>query len=67
MLAVSRTVGGVALYQRARIAESLGRADDANRLYRRFLDRFDAPVPALRSLSDSARSGLVRTTRMPIG
>ena len=45
---VNRTFEPLAQFHRARIAESLGRAEEARRRYRLFLDRYDLPPPGHR-------------------
>ena len=53
----------LAYLARARIMEMQGHRDAASALYARFLDNYDAPVPAQQRLVDEARAALTRLTR----
>ena len=48
----------LAYLERARVAEALGRRDQARAYYQRFLWRYDAPPPPHRSFVNEARSAL---------
>ena len=48
--------------QQARVAEALGKNDDARRYYAKFLNYFDLPSPSLVPLRDEAQQALTRLT-----
>jgi tRNA A-37 threonylcarbamoyl transferase component Bud32 len=50
----------LAYLEQARVAEALGRRDQARAYYQRFLWRYDAPPPPHRSFVDDARSALAK-------
>jgi hypothetical protein len=54
MEVVSRTVGLLGVYERARAEDAMGRFDDARAHYLRFVEAMDQPVPALRPLVEDA-------------
>jgi hypothetical protein len=51
----NQALAPLALLERARIAETLGRTAGARRLYAEVQTRWDAPVPSLRRLLLNAR------------
>jgi serine/threonine-protein kinase len=55
-----RSFEGPAWLERGRAAEALGQVDEARLAYRRVLERYDRPVPALQWIVDSARQALAR-------
>ena len=61
----NRTVSPLAMYQRARLEEVLGRIDDARRHYRGFLEGYDLPPMRHAPLVASAREALQRLDRPP--
>jgi hypothetical protein len=57
------TIEPLAYLEQARVAEALGRDDDARTYYQRFLWRYDLPTDSHRHLVDEARTALVRLGR----
>ena len=57
------TIEPLAYLEQARVAEALGRIDDARTFYQRFLWRYDLPAEAHRHLVEEARTALVRLDR----
>ena len=62
-LAARHMMQGIALFERARVAEATGDTDGARRFFAEFLVRFDMPMPAHRPLVDQAREALTRLSR----
>ena len=62
-LAARHMMQGLALFERARIAEATGDIEGARRFLSEFLVRFDLPMAAHRPLIDQAREALTRLSR----
>ncbi len=56
----NRTVEALALYERARLEEAMGRVHEAQEHYRGFLERYDRPPPPHQTRVEQARLALAR-------